>query len=203
MCYNSGMRCLPRDFYERPTLIVARELLGCMLIHCVDGARLAGRIVEVEAYIGSADLACHARAGRTARNAVMFGPPGHAYVYFTYGIHWLLNAVTEPPDQPAAVLIRALHPLEGLDRIAANRPGRPPYAWASGPARLTRALGIDGTLNGADLTGETLFIAPGEAPPEEAVSSGPRVGIASAPEPWRSQPWRFWIRGDPHVSKRS
>lgn len=195
------MTILPHDFYQRPTLTVARELLGCTLVHHLDDQRLAGRIVEVEAYIGQEDGACHARAGHTTRNAVMFGPPGHAYVYFTYGMHWLLNAVTEPEGHPAAVLIRALRPLQGLEALAANRPGRPPREWTSGPAKLTRALGITGACNGLDLAASRLTIERGAPVPEDEIAAGPRVGIDNTPEPWRSIPWRFWIAGEPHVSK--
>ncbi|NPV66177.1 MAG: DNA-3-methyladenine glycosylase [Anaerolineae bacterium] len=196
------MTILPRAFYDRPTLEVARDLLGCVLVRQLNGERLAGRIVEVEAYIGQDDGACHARFGRTGRNAVMFGPPGHAYIYFTYGMHWLLNVVTEGIGQPAAVLIRALEPLEGLARIAALRAGRPRQEWTSGPARLTRALAIDGTLNGVDLTTTgPLVIETGQTPPEAAIRTGPRVGIAYAPEPWRSRPWRFWLADSADVSK--
>lgn len=195
------MKLLSREFYARPTLTVARELLGCTLVHVVNGTRLAGRIVEVEAYIGQEDGACHARAGQTARNAPMFGPPGHAYVYFTYGIHWLLNAVTEAEGQPAAVLIRALEPLDGLDTIAANRLNRLPREWTSGPARLTRALGIDGSQNGADLTRSALTIEQSPMLDDDAIRTGPRIGINYAPEPWRSMPWRMWVADNPHVSK--
>lgn len=196
------MTILPRSFYDRPTLEVARDLLGCVLVRQLDGERLAGRIVEVEAYIGQEDGACHARFGRTDHNAVMFGPPGHAYIYFTYGMHWLLNVVTERTGQPAAVLIRALEPLEGLARIAVLRTGRPRREWTSGPARLTRALAIDGALNGVDLTiAGPLVIETGLPLPEAAIRTGPRVGIAYAPEPWRSRPWRFWLAGSADVSK--
>jgi DNA-3-methyladenine glycosylase len=195
------MKRLERTFYDRPTLTVARDLLGCVLVHRVNGQRIAGRIVETEAYIGQEDLACHARAGRTRRNAVMFGPPGMAYVYFTYGMHWLFNTVTEGEGTPCAVLVRALEPLEGQVVIARNRSGQPETAWTSGPAKLTSALSIDGSLNGADLTGNTLFIERGPAIPAEKVRKGPRVGIQSVQEPWRSIHWRFWINGNPHVSK--
>ncbi len=196
------MTILPRAFYDRPTLAIARDLLGCVLVRQLDGQRLAGRIVEVEAYIGTEDGACHARAGRTTRNAVMFGPPGRAYIYFAYGLHWLLNVVTEGVDQPAAVLIRALEPLEGLERIAAHRAGRPRREWTSGPARLTQALAIDGALNGIDLTVPgPLTIEAGQPVPEAAIRTGPRIGIAYAPEPWRSRPWRFWLADSPDVSK--
>lgn len=195
------MDSLPRSFYDRPTLQVARDLLGRVLVRVLDGSRIAGRIVEVEAYIGQDDQACHARFGRTARNAVMFGPPGFAYVYFTYGMHWMLNAVTEPAGQPAAVLIRAIEPLEGQARIAAHRAGRPPREWTAGPARLTRALRIDGSLNGADLTDGILFVEAGQPVPDNAVKTGPRIGLYNTPEPWKSLPWRFWLEGSPYVSK--
>ena len=196
------MKPLPRSFYDRPTLTVARELLGCLLIYHVNGTQISGRIVETEGYVGAEDMACHARRGQTPANAMMFGPPGHAYIYFTYGIHWLLNAVTEPEGRGCAVLLRAIDPQTGLDSIAANRTGRPPKEWTSGPAKLTRALGIDGSLNGVDLTHGDLVIAPGEAIADRHISTGPRIGIDSVPEPWRSKPWRFWISDNPHVSKR-
>ena len=112
---------VPRSFFDRPTLAVARAMLGCRLVRRIGGRRVAGRIVEVEAYIGAADLACHGRFGPTARNAVMFGPAGVAYVYFTYGRHWMFNIVTERQGLPAAVLIRALEPLEGIDRMQRRR----------------------------------------------------------------------------------
>src|SRR3954447_21846999 len=135
---------LTRRFFARPTLSVARQLLGQRLVRTLDGVRLAGRIIETEAYIDQTDLACHARFGRTPRSQVMFGPPGHAYVYFTYGMHWMLNIVTEPVDFPAAVLIRALWPEEGLEVMQARR-GRaePPARLTGGPAKLAQALGID------------------------------------------------------------
>ncbi len=198
------MSVLPRTFYDRPTVVVARDLLGRVLVRMLDGERLAGRIVETEAYIGPEDLACHARAGRTARTNVLFGPPGHAYIYFTYGMHWMLNTVTENEGHGSGVLLRALEPLEGVERIAANRQAArgpmPPRAWTSGPARLTQALQIDGSLKGTDLTGDVLFIEPGEPVPDENVQTGPRVGITYTPEPWRSQPWRFWLKDSPFVS---
>lgn len=195
------MTALPHSFYDRPTLTVARDLLGCVLVRALDGQRLAGRIVETEAYIGAEDQACHARAGITPRTKIMFGPPGHAYVYFTYGMHWLLNVVTEPEGIGAAVLIRAVEPLDGLETIAAHRAGRPRREWTSGPAKLTRALAIDGALNGVPLSGGALFIERGAPIPPEDIRTGPRIGIDSAPEPWRSKPWRLWIAGSSDVSK--
>ena len=184
--------CLPREFYARPTLTVARALLGMRLVRLQDGVQLSGMITEAEAYIGREDLACHAHSGKSLRNAVMFGPPGHAYVYFTYGMHWMLNAVTELEEFPAAVLLRAIQPLEGLEIISARRQGRDTL----GPAKLTQALGIDGALNGIDLCSPAsgLWIEPGPPVPENAVLTGPRVGLYTVPEPWKSKPWRFRVK---------
>jgi DNA-3-methyladenine glycosylase len=182
---------LPREFYNRPTLIVARELLGARLVRILDGARLSGLITEAEAYIGEEDLGCHAKAGRTPRTAVMFGPPGHAYVYFTYGMHWMLNAVTEAEGFPAAVLIRAIQTDEGLEVISARRRGR----GTDGPAKLTQALGIDRALNGIDLCEPSagLWIEAGVSVPQYEIIIGPRVGLNTVPEPWKSKPWRFRV----------
>ncbi len=187
------LNCLPQSFFARPTLDVARGLLGMRLVRRLDGARLSGWIVETEAYIGETDLACHARAGKTARTAVMYGPPGHAYIYFTYGMHWLLNAVTQAEGFPAAVLLRAILPQEGLEVIAARRAGVPQPRWTDGPGKLCRALALDGKLNGLSLfdAGNELFIEEGPGVPDTQVVTGPRVGIESTPEPWRSLPWRF------------
>jgi len=185
--------CLPQSFFARPTLEVARGLLGMRLVRSLNGARLSGWIVETEAYIGETDLACHARAGKTPRTAVMYGPPGHAYIYFTYGMHWLLNAVTEAEGFPAAVLLRAIQPVEGLEEMAARRAGVPPARWTDGPGKLCRALALDGQQNDINLcdpSGE-LYIEAGPGVPDTEVHLGPRVGIQSTPEPWRSMPWRF------------
>lgn len=161
----------------------------------LDGRRLSGVIVETEAYDGESDLACHARAGRTARTEVMYGPPGRAYIYFIYGMHWMFNVVTGPEGSPAAVLVRGLVALEGLEIIAARRNGRSPAEWMNGPARLCQAFDIDNRLNGADLTRENgpLWIEAGETVPEQHVITGTRVGIDGVPEPWRSQPWRYRV----------
>jgi DNA-3-methyladenine glycosylase len=187
---------LTRDFFARHTLTVAREILGTRLVRIDHGKRLSGIITESEAYIGETDLGCHARAGRTPRTAIMFGPPGHAYVYFTYGMHWMLNFVTEAEDFPAAVLIRAIQPVEGSEIIAARREGRPRPIWTDGPGKLCQALGIDGSLNGVDLCApnSSLFVEAGEPIPEESVTIGPRVGLNSVPEPWKSMPWRFLVQ---------
>ena len=182
---------LSREFFTRPTLHVAKELLGARLVHLENGQRLAGWITEAEAYIGEADQGCHARAGRTPRTAVMYGPPGHAYVYFTYGVHWCLNAVTEREGFPAAVLIRAIEPVEGTEIMLQRRNGRDTY----GPGKLAQALGIDGMLNGVDLcTQESgLWIEAGKPVPDTDLVTGPRVGLYSVPEPWKSIPWRFRV----------
>ncbi|MBL8057277.1 MAG: DNA-3-methyladenine glycosylase [Anaerolineales bacterium] len=199
------MARLPRSFFARDTVAVARALLGQRLVHRLpDGARLAGLITETEAYVGEADLACHARAGRTARTAVMYGRPGLAYVYFIYGNHWCLNVVTERAGFPAAVLIRALQPAEGLDVIERHRAGRPARHWADGPGKLTEALAIGRPANGADLCARAarLFLERAPAPPAAEISAGPRVGIDSAPEPWRSLAWNFrWTPAGPQRAR--
>ena len=186
-------RVLPASFYDRDVVQVARGLLGMRLVRILEGQRLAGIIVETEAYRGEDDLACHARAGKTARTAVMYGPPGRAYIYFTYGMHWLLNCVSQPEGYPAAVLVRALLPLEGLEVISARRAGRSKAQWCNGPGKVCQALGVTGALNGGDLCdprGE-LFIELYQPVPESAVQTSPRVGIDRVPEPWLSMPWRF------------
>ncbi len=181
---------LALSFFARPTLAVARDLLGQRLVHRLNGRRLSGLIVETEAYIGETDLACHARHGRTPRSEVMYGAPGHAYVYFTYGMHWMLNFVTEREGFPAAVLIRALVPLTGIAEMQRRR-GRDPLA--DGPAKLTQALGIDKRLNGADLCrrATVLFVEAGPGARDREVVRGPRVGLGDTPEPWLSKNWNF------------
>ena len=185
----SVVKILPRKFYAQPTLQVARELLGARLVRILDGVRLAGIIIEAEAYVGEEDLGCHAKSGKTKRNAVMYSPPGHAYVYFTYGNHWMLNAVTEQEEFPAAVLLRAIEPVEGVEIMLQRRNGRDTL----GPGKLAQALGIDGAQNGIDLCTQDsgLWIEAGETIPDAAVVTGPRVGLYSVPEPWKSIPWRF------------
>ena len=146
------MTRLNRDFYDRPALEVARALLGCRLVREQSGQHLTGLILETEAYQGEQDLGCHASAGKTPRTAVMYGPPGHAYVYFTYGMHWLFNVVTDRVDTPSAVLIRKIQPIEGLDIMAENRPYKAGKSgWTDGPAKLTQALAVDEQFNGVDL----------------------------------------------------
>lgn len=184
---------LPRRFYNRPTLTVARELIGARLVRILDGVKLVGLITETEAYISEKDLACHAKAGLTPRTAPMYGEPGHAYVYFTYGNHWMLNAVTEREGFPAAVLIRAIQPIEGAEIMLERRQGRDTF----GPGKLTQALGITKSENQADLTGTAsgLWIETGVQVPNSRVTKGPRVGLNSTPEPWLSKPWRFLVKG--------
>jgi len=184
---------LPTEFYNRPTLTVARELIGARLVRILDGVKLVGLITETEGYIGETDLACHAKAGRTPRTQVMYGPPGHAYVYFTYGNHWMLNAVTEKEDFPAAVLIRAIQPIEGVEVVSARRNGRDTF----GPGKLTKAMGITKSENALDLTeaNGSLWIEAGISVPDKNVTIGPRVGLNTVPEPWLSKPWRFLVKG--------
>jgi DNA-3-methyladenine glycosylase len=187
-------RPLPRSFYLQPTLEVARELLGCVLARRWRGRWLAGRIVEAEAYL-SGDPANHAWRGRSNRNAAMFGPPGHAYVY-TIHTHWLLNAVTQPEGIAEAVLIRALEPLTGIDQMCRARGMDRPRDLCRGPGRLCRALRIDASFNGAPLTSGELVIRPRPEPIGE-LRAAPRIGIRDA----RDKPWRFYLAGNRFVSK--
>jgi DNA-3-methyladenine glycosylase len=186
------VKALPLSFYNRPTLTVARELLGARLVRILDGVKLVGLITETEAYISQNDLACHAKAGLTPRTAPMFGPPGHAYVYFTYGNHWMLNTVTEKEGFPAAVLIRAIQPIEGIEVMMERRGGRDTL----GPGKLTQALGITKSENNVNLTeaGSSLRIEAGIFVPDKSVTIGPRVGLNKTPEPWLSKPWRFLVK---------
>ena len=201
---------LPRAFYDRPTLDVARDLLGKVLVHNRRGARTSGVIVEAEAYIGESDPACHAAPGPTRRNAPMYGPPGHAYVYLNYGIHALVNVVTEAAGSPAAVLIRALDPLDGIATMRRRRAramkGRAtrsasafdPHELCRGPGNLTMAMGITLKDNRIDLCGDRLFIEDRGVRIESTVAWGPRVGIRVATE----RPWRAYVEGHPSVSGR-
>jgi DNA-3-methyladenine glycosylase len=185
------VRALPRSFYDRDAETVARELLGMLLAHRVDGTLRVGRIVETEAYLGPHDLASHSSRGRTARTEVMFGPPGHAYVYMIYGVHNCLNVVTGAEGRAAAVLIRALEPVRAIE------------GSTKGPGLLCRALGIDRSRNGHDLVSRDLFIAapePAPAEPPEIVAR-PRIGVDYAGE-WAGRPLRFLIRGNPYVSRK-
>ena len=198
LLYNTSMVLaarLDRTFFSQNTLVVARALLGARLVRLEAGKRIAGIITETEAYRGESDLGCHARAGRTPRTAVMYGYPGHTYIYFTYGMHWLLNFVTECEGFPAAVLIRGMQPTEGLETIAARRPGRPPAQWTDGPAKLCQALDLDLRFNALDICApdSPLWVEPGNPVPDSSVTIGPRVGLNTVPEPWKSIPWRFKV----------
>jgi DNA-3-methyladenine glycosylase len=187
---------LPRTFLARDALEVAPELLGKLLVRD-DGRSL--RIVEVEAYLGEADPASHAFRGPTPRNATMFGPAGHVYVYFTYGMHWCANVVCGDDGEAAAVLLRAGAPVDGVDRMEVARGGRRGTDLASGPAKLCQALGIDRTLDGTDLVARRsalTLVDDGVAPPRRPARST-RVGIREG----REHRWRYWVPGDPNVSR--
>lgn len=195
---------LPAGFYRRPTLDVAADLIGKVLVRSGGrggGFRLSGTIVETEAYIGEDDLACHASRGRTARTAVMYGPAGRSYVYLIYGMYCCLNAVTEDPGFPAAVLIRAIEPLEGIERMMRNRNGnKRTTELGSGPGKLCQAMAIDRDLNGADLTGPELWIEDRGIQPGP-IRTSPRIGVDYAGA-YRDKPWRMFVDGSAHVSKR-
>ena len=182
------MRKLARAFYDRDTIVVARELLGKFLVHRSEGVERVGKIVEVEAYLGPHDLAAHSARGLTKRTKVMFGPPGHAYVYMIYGMHFCVNIVTERDGHASAVLLRAIEPVKNVG-------GR-----TQGPGLLCRAMDIDLRLNGHDLTGEDFHVAdsPGSSPPR--IVKRPRVGVDYAGA-WARRHLRFYIRGNPFVSK--
>ena len=199
---------ITRGFFARPAREVAQDLLGTLLVRELDGIRLSGVIVETEAYCDAdeRDLACHgdrANEGRpTKRTAVMFGPPGFAYVYFTYGMHWMFNIVTEAPGKANAVLIRALEPVEGLEQMRKHRK-RPDSELSNGPAKLAQALAVDGTINGVDLCAPStgLWLERGPVAAGWSIETGPRIGLGSTPEPWYSMPWRYWISDNPFVSR--
>jgi len=185
----TSMQILPHPFYDRDAESVARDLLGKLIVRRVDDRLLIGRIVETEAYLGPHDLAAHSSKGRTARTEVMFGPPGHAYVYLIYGMHYCLNVVTGPGEHASAVLIRALEPVENVS------------ITASGPGRLCRALQIDRRLNGHDLTQGELVVAQAEGFPRSLeIVARARVGVDYAGE-WAGKPLRFYIAGNPYISR--
>ena len=202
---------LPREVLAADTLTAARALIGARLVRDGETPRV-GRIVEVEAYIGEGDRASHARMGPTPRNRVMFGPPGVAYVYLVYGMHHCLNVVTEPDGRPAAVLIRAVEPVHGIDAMRAAREAlrhAPVHATdarlAAGPGLVTAAFGIDRACTGIDLCDPASSLRLEARPSDEAaptVEATPRIGIAYAGEPWVSVPWRFTAAGSPSISRR-
>jgi DNA-3-methyladenine glycosylase len=185
------MSILPVNFYERNTIRVARELLGKKLVRRLGGLELSAMIVETEAYCGTGDSACHAHRGKTPRNAVMFGPPGHAYVYFTYGMHYLLNLVTEKEGNPCAVLIRGASPVDGIAEMEARRKKRG-AELTNGPAKLCQAMCIDKSLNGWDLTcGRELWLENYKNITAKRITATPRIGIPYAREEHRAALWRF------------
>ena len=204
---------LPRPFYNQPTLRVAQQLLGCFLIHKLKNKKLIGRIVETEAYIGPNDLASHASRGRTPRCAVMFGPPGYAYVYLTYGLHWMFNIVTEREGYPAAVLIRAVEPIypssnEGgqtfvrlQDNLTRTSRFTGMVRGTNGPAKLTNWFKINKTHNGLDLCGNEIWIEDKGDPENFRIKKTPRIGVDYA-GPWKNKLWRFYIEGNDCISRR-
>jgi DNA-3-methyladenine glycosylase len=191
-------RPLPKSFFARDTEIVARELLGAVLECRSRAGVVSGRIVETEAYVGEHDLACHAAAGRTARTAPLYGPPGIAYVYFIYGMHWCMNAVTRAVDQPSAVLIRALEPLDGIELMRGRRSAaRRDVDLTNGPGKLCEALGITGKLNWQPLQKPPLRILRGTPVPDDLTERTARIGITQC----RDWPLRWVIRNNPYVSR--
>lgn len=192
---------LSREFFDRPVLQVAHELLGREVRHRTAEGTVAVRLTEVEAYSGQGiDPGSHAHRGQTRRNAVMFGAGGHLYVYFTYGMHWCANLVCGPPGQASGVLLRAGRVVEGLDLARSRRPtARSERELCRGPARLASALALDGAHNGRDVCagGTDLAVLAGAGTAHEAVGTGPRVGVAGE---GADIPWRFWVAGDPSVS---
>lgn len=188
------MTILNKSFYEMDTLKVARALIGKKLVRQIGGLKLSGIIVETEAYCGKEDSACHAHRGKTNRNSVMFGPPGHAYVYFTYGMHYLLNMVTEAEGRPCAVLIRAITPIDGVEDMEARRRMRKGRELTNGPAKLCQALEIDKSFNGWNLTaGDKLWVEDCKKIPAKRISATPRIGIDYAREEHRNAHWRFVV----------
>ncbi|MFP2905380.1 DNA-3-methyladenine glycosylase [Pyxidicoccus sp. 3LFB2] len=184
------MNWLLEEFYARPALVVARELLGTLLVVEGGGVRRVGRIVETEAYIGEHDLACHAAKGVTPRTEVMFGPPGRAYVYLIYGMHHCFNVVTDAPGVGAAVLIRAVEPVEGV----------PEGERTDGPGRVCKVLGVTREHNRVPLFAPGLHLLPGAPVPEAQVARGPRIGVDYAGA-WAAEPFRLWVRDSRHVSR--
>lgn len=195
---SSSSPLTDRAWFDRPALEVARDLLGARLVHDSPAGRIAGRIVEVEAYHGPEDLAAHSSRGMTSRNRVMFGEPGHLYVYLVYGLHHCVNVVSGPGEKPEAVLLRAAALEEGLEAARMHRGPVPDRRLASGPGNLGRAFGLDRSHDGLDLLASPVRIERG-APPGP-VAHGPRIGVGYAGA-WAARPYRLWIDGDPHVSR--
>jgi DNA-3-methyladenine glycosylase len=198
------LKPLERSFFARPTIEVARDLLGVWVVRSTADGLSGGLIAEAEAYGGPEDMASHSRAGLTRRTAPMFGEVGHAYVYLVYGMHECLNVVAYSGAAAGAVLIRAIAPVVGVDEIRQRRgrPTDPTDRLCSGPAKLCQGLAVDRSLNGHDLTmGEGLWLARAAGEPVVDIASGPRVGVAYAGE-WASKPWRFWLAGNRAVSRK-
>jgi DNA-3-methyladenine glycosylase len=191
---SGSMKILERKFFEHQTLLVARDLLGKKLVRTYRGHTLSGMVVETEAYVGTADSACHAFKGKTPRNQIMFGQAGIAYVYFTYGLHYLLNVVTETENNPCAVLFRAILPLKGRHQMKKLR-GKGGKGLTDGPAKLCQALAIDVSFKGWDLTrGQKLWLENYKIIPDDFICSGPRIGINYAAPKDREASRRFWVR---------
>jgi DNA-3-methyladenine glycosylase len=196
---------LPREFYTRTNVLtVARDLLGKLLVvPTASGERVSGMIVEVEAYRGPEDRASHAYGGRrTRRTETMYGQGGVAYVYFVYGMYYQFNVVSNVADVPHAILVRALEPVEGIELMRERRHHHPDHNLTNGPGKLCIALGIDRALNNADLSGDRVWLEEYEAVSPRRIAKGPRIGIDYAEE-WIDKPWRFWIRDNSYVSRRS
>ncbi|NTW49780.1 MAG: DNA-3-methyladenine glycosylase [Chlorobiales bacterium] len=190
------MKKLDPSFYQKPTLEVAKSLLGKTLVRRIGKQVVTGKIVETEGYIATIDAACHAYSGKTERNKHMFGNPGTIYVFFTYGCHFMLNVVTEPEGIAAAVLIRAIEPLSGLDVLIARRKTQSMLNLSNGPGKLTEAFDIDRKLSGESLQSEIIYIADAPELKREQISITTRVGITKSTE----LPWRFYIKDCPFVS---
>lgn len=183
------MQKLPRSFYDRDTIVVARELLGKFLVHKSDGVKRVGKIVETEAYLGPHDLAAHSAKGRTKRTEIMFGPPGHAYVYFIYGMYFCMNVVTEREGHASAVLLRAIEPVKNIS------------GKTFGPGLLCRAMKIDKQLNGHDLLSDNLFIVESDEAEKFSIVKRPRIGVDYAKH-WAKRHLRFYIKGNPFISRK-
>jgi len=195
---------LPRDFYTRTNVLtIARDLLGKLLVvPAEDGRRVSGMIVEVEAYRGPEDRASHAYGGRrTRRTETMYGLGGFAYVYFVYGMYYQFNVVCNLPDIPHAILVRAVEPVEGIELMRERRHQHPDHNLTNGPGKLCIALGIDRTLNNADLLGDRVWLEEYTRISPRRIARGPRIGIDYAEE-WIGKPWRFWLRDNPYVSRK-
>ena len=193
------MERLGPDFFELPTLVLAEQLLGKIFVRNEGpgGLLLKGRIVETEAYLGHGDEASHAWRGMTRRNRAMFGPPGTLYIYFSYGCHYMANIVSEQEGTAGAVLLRAMEPVEGIERMSANRRTGDPFSLLSGPGKLTQALGIGPDLYAEPLSGQRCWIEDAPGLPPEMIGTSTRIGISRSTH----LPWRKFVAGSPHVSK--